>query len=172
MLGVGECGWNVFRNSLSYSWKLFWKSKIMSKFFSVKKELIWISFVIISWGTFFCAFLNFMHGVTFFLRRRKTLKGQKSLKVVWMKKLKQTMNLKDSKVKMIISTNKHEGWKQKKSEENTAPGNICGTNWKMGEISTYLWNPQACPIRSTPTHWSLNHTGPAALPQRIILNIK
>lgn len=57
-------------------------------------------------------------------------------------------------------------------EEITAPGNICGTNWKMGEISTYLWNPQACPLRSTPTHWSLNHTGPAALPQRIILNIK
>lgn len=40
---------------------------------------------------------------------RKPLKGQKNLKGAWAKKVKQAVDLKDSKVKTVMLTDKHEG---------------------------------------------------------------
>ena len=52
-----------------------------------------------------------------FKKGRNIFKGQEHLKVVWMKKLTQTMAPKDSKVEMIIPTDKHEGSLKKPEHE-------------------------------------------------------
>lgn len=72
----------------------------------------------------------------------------------------QTMNLKVGKVKSIFID----------QLEIRSLGNICGINWKMKKTSMCLWNPQACPVESRRTRWSLSHMETAAHPQKIILN--
>lgn len=44
-----------------------------------------------------------------FKKGRNSSKGQERLKVTWMKKLQQTMTLKDSKGEMLIPADRREG---------------------------------------------------------------